>query len=301
MTKRAVVAGINNYSNWNAVGFSNLSWCLSDAQSFAQDILVDGRGFRPDDVTMLLDRDATRVNILEHLRRTLARADLGDVICFYFSGHGDRNPMPGRPSEWYETIVPFDGAAMISDQEINRLIAGLEFGRLNVTFVFDSCHSGGVYDPAPPEGSRVAKWAEDKLKRLMETCRTIIPTVCAQSVEPFVNNIQSVIRVADAVTMTVDGSKDTSDTAKATLFSACGFDETAKEKAALRHGFMTKALLDTVNQSEFKMSNAQLANELRTKVGAFVTQFGTSKQTPRLRGRPIRQEETFLTEWTFSI
>jgi len=226
---------------------------------------------------------------------------VGDVACFYFSGHGDRSQVPGRPTEWYETVVPYDGAAMISDQEINRLIAGLEFNRLNVTLVLDSCHSGGVYDVAPPQGSRVAKWAEAKLASLIASCRTIIPTICAQSVEPFANNIQRIIRAAESATMTVDGTKDTDETAKATLFSACNYDETAKENSSLGHGFMTKALLDTVNASNFRMSNTQMAGELRTKVGAFVSKFGTSRQTPVLRGRPIRHEEDFLNEWTFSI
>ena len=36
-------------------------------------------------------------------------------------------------------------------------------------------------------------------------------------------------------------------------------------------------------------------------VQSYVTRFGTSAQVPQLRGRPIRHEENFLVEWTFSI
>lgn len=147
----------------------------------------------------------------------------------------------------------------------------------------------------------MAQWGEDKLGALVSTCKTILPTICAQTVDPFVNNIQAILRAVDSATMTVDGAKDTAETAKATLFSACDFDETAKENPTLRHGFMTKALLDTVTQSAFKMPNRLLASDLRGKVAAFVSQFGTSQQTPCLRGRPVRQDEDFLTEWTFSI
>lgn len=67
------------------------------------------------------------------------------------------------------------------------------------------------------------------------------------------------------------------------------------------HGFFTKAVLDTVNQSNFQISHPNLLAALRQKVSGFVSTYGTGPQTPQLRGRPVRLSENFLMGWNYSI
>ena len=303
MAKRAFVVGINDYRNWHSVGFGDLGFCRSDATAFAEQILRDGRLFSEDNITVCEDHEATRAGILAGIQRMLDASDVGDVACFYFAGHGDRNPVRGSPIRWAEAIVPYDGAAMISDAEINRMVSALEINRVNFTIVLDSCHSGGVFDPALPGTTvRTGRWPAEKCDRMVETCRGISPMVCTPEPATFVGNVANVARsAAQHLVMQIVSSFDFSDQAKATLISACEYDETAKEHASLSHGYFTSAMLDTVNQSNFIMSYNDFHQAVGRAVQGYVTRFGSSRQTPQLRGRPVRHGEDFLAEWTFSI
>ena len=64
MSKKALVVGINDYSNWNngvtvngvSLSAPNLHWCAADSNSFGQ-LLTNGFVF--DEVTTLQDSKAT--------------------------------------------------------------------------------------------------------------------------------------------------------------------------------------------------------------------------------------------------
>src|SRR5271154_5230880 len=150
MAKRALVAGINNYSNWNSGGTiggltlsaPNLSYCNADADSFAQ-VLKDG--FLFDDVTLLKDSQATSSAVTSGIKSLLAASTAGDVMCFYFSGHGGRiSETTGSSStRYHETIIPYD-TTMISSMDIASIADSLPPSEVNFTLVFDSCNSGGM-------------------------------------------------------------------------------------------------------------------------------------------------------------
>ncbi len=97
MAKKALVAGINDYSNWNrgvtvgglTLSAPSLNYCNADADSFVQ-LLTDGFVF--DEVTLLKDSQATSSAILGGIKKLLAASAAGDGMCFYFSGHGGRIP-----------------------------------------------------------------------------------------------------------------------------------------------------------------------------------------------------------------
>jgi len=300
MAKRALVVGINDYRNWRSAGFGNLAFCRADATAFA-DLLRDAFLFPPENIVLCEDHEATRAGILNGIQRLLQQAELGDVVCFFFAGHGDRSQLPGS-STFFETIVPYDGAAMVSDIEINRIARSLELNRVNFTMVLDSCHSGGVFDPGATQGDRVAVWTKERLQRFVATCRAIVPFICTSRTEELLNNVSNlIVNQSPLAGMTIDSSKDFSQDAKATLISACNYDQTAKENASIGHGFLTSAFLEMVNRSNFVIDHTALHQELKRRVSDYVTRFKTSAQTPQLRGRPVRMQEDFLHEWTFSI
>jgi hypothetical protein len=105
------------------------------------------------------------------------------------------------------------------------------------------------------------------------------------------------MQASGVCTMDVDASKDNPDNAKATLLSACDYGELSAEQASIGHGFFTQAILDLVNASNFTISHPDLLAALRQKVLASAG----SGQTPQLRGRPVRLEESFLVGWNYSI
>ncbi len=161
-TRRGVVVGINQYApTESATGFALRKWkdldgAVNDAESMAA--LLDQR-FEFDEVTLLLEGEATREAILAALVELESVSNAGDVAVFYYAGHGSqvRNTGSSEADGLDETIVPSDvpdGAEDIRDKELrayfNRI---LDKGAL-LTLIFDSCHSGSITRGLPGTATR---------------------------------------------------------------------------------------------------------------------------------------------------
>ena len=77
----ALIAGVSNYG----VEDANLSQTTKDAKAFKQLLSKQTK-----DITLLTSTYANHDNILEKLRAICNRAQNGDRIIFYFSGHGNK-------------------------------------------------------------------------------------------------------------------------------------------------------------------------------------------------------------------
>lgn len=144
--QRALLVGINEYPNAEDC----LAACLNDVTDFAQ-FLVGRCGFAYDDVRLLTERRATRVEILKRLDWLLRGVKPGDRIVFLYSGHGNRlatrSPIEGKVDRYYECICPYDfdweGNNNISDEELCRLFAGVPEGA-KLVWISDSCYACGL-------------------------------------------------------------------------------------------------------------------------------------------------------------
>ena len=302
MTKRALVVGINDYRNWHdtrGFKFSDLDCCRNDATAFAG-MLSDAFGFHADNITLLEDGEATRQAILDGIATLLARCDYGDVMCFYFSGHGARVSERGmlRPSpRYYETIVPYDDAAMISDWELNAIAQSLEPSKVNFTVVLDSCHAGGILEPTDGDRPHSGHWSPAQIAQFVQGVTTLCPLMLIPDLRVLDGNVSTPMASDHGVRVNVQHDKDFHDTARATLLAACDFHESAWENDDVGYSRFTHAMLDTVNQSNFLMDHPSFISEIRQHVKAATD----GKQTPQLRGRPVRLEENLLAEWNYSI
>lgn len=74
-----LVCGVSNYGD----SINNLSQTTKDAKAFAKLMKT-----QTPDVTLLTSKYANRENILSKLRALCNRAQAGDRVIFYFSGHG---------------------------------------------------------------------------------------------------------------------------------------------------------------------------------------------------------------------
>lgn len=185
MTKRALCIGINDYP----VPDADLKGCVNDAKAWAK-LLVDHFDFPKTDVALLLDKKATKVNIVKGIKALLAGAKRGDVLVLANSGHGtyvaDRS---GDEPAYDEAMCPYDiRDNLIVDDELRELFAGLARG-VRLTVLSDSCHSGSVTRAVPPEftpndsrprfiaPSRVGRrgMAADKLRRAKSKHKTTFP------------------------------------------------------------------------------------------------------------------------------
>lgn len=159
--KWAVLVGVADYRNYGAEEGGDLVGAASDARNM-RDVLVARWGFRPEDVRMLTDTAATRDAIQSALTRWLPSvARPGDVVVFYFSGHGSQvlDVDGDEPDGLDETLCPTDvmrndGSRDIKDDELSGWLAALP--TQDVTVILDSCHSGTATRSLAPFARRKA-------------------------------------------------------------------------------------------------------------------------------------------------
>jgi hypothetical protein len=162
--RRALLVGIDGYDLWRApvvatapVAASTpvarakapaLAGPVNDVRAL-RTALVSQQGFSEADVRLLTDRAATREGILQAIDSLVSVARAGDVVLFYFAGHGSRrlNSRARTLSRLEPTIVPVDvngGGFDIRTRELKARFAPLLDRRVELILIFDSCHSGGL-------------------------------------------------------------------------------------------------------------------------------------------------------------
>lgn len=137
----AVVIGIDEYEHW-----PKLRYAAHDAQS-VRDALVQKFKFKPENVFLLLNGEATRQNILSLLGDKLADTDMvkrDDRVFVFFAGHGATRKLPSGRELGY--VIPVDAGlssyqgqaiSMTNFQDIAESIPAK-----HLFFVMDSCYSG---------------------------------------------------------------------------------------------------------------------------------------------------------------
>ena len=149
--RRALLIGINDYSASRlprqrqapAPGrdWPDLSGAVTDV-GFLQQMLDF------DSIVALKNQEATRDAILQSIERHLiAPATRGDVVLFYYAGHGSQvaNSRSDEPDRLDESIVPADsrlGAPDIRDKELRVLFNRILNRGARLTVILDNCHSG---------------------------------------------------------------------------------------------------------------------------------------------------------------
>jgi TPR repeat protein len=145
----AMVIGINNYSP----PLPKLATAVADARAIAQ-VLSDSYGFQ---VKLLIDQDATRLNILKALAQYRNKLNENDNLLIYYAGHGISDPRADK-AYW----IPVDADSVDSP---NRIIADeittdvrVQSAR-HVLIISDSCYSGGLTRDADAPGQSAGQRA----------------------------------------------------------------------------------------------------------------------------------------------
>lgn len=151
---RALVVGIGDYpesSGWNRIN--------GDRDVDLAVRMLMRNGFAREDISVLVNGQATKSAIRDAFSRLIAESGSGDVIYIHFSGHGQQvRDINGDEEDGLdEAFVPFDarrkyskgvyeGGNHIVDDELNVWLESLKdaVGKNgNILFVMDACHSGG--------------------------------------------------------------------------------------------------------------------------------------------------------------
>lgn len=161
-TNRALLVGISDYGNPHG-NYPDRLWRNING---ARDIeilkpILERRNFK---VTMLIDKEATKVGIVAALKKLSKQCKKGDVVYLHFSMHGQLveegtkwNPKKDEKDGWDEALVPVDakmvykkgeywGQNHLLDDELRPLIDKIRkaVGEKGVVYVaLDACHAGG--------------------------------------------------------------------------------------------------------------------------------------------------------------
>lgn len=141
MTKKALLVGINSYSNPS----SNLRGCINDI-TMMNGMLVQNFGFDPANIRMLVDARATKANIIERLSWLVKDAQPGDSLVFDYSGHGSLIVLRDAQGDILDAQQPIlctfelNWDNPLSFKEIGQILVAQE--GVNITSILDCCHSG---------------------------------------------------------------------------------------------------------------------------------------------------------------
>jgi Caspase domain len=308
MAKRAVVVGINDYSIIDPSGNSNLSTCINDANDMAH-LLIDAFGFDPSQVYCYTNRAASSAAIQRALAYVLQQSEAGDVVCFYYSGHGSRFPATAGQADsdrYYEAIIPASGAP-ITDFDLFRLADTLRPSFVNFNVILDSCHSGGMHEANNIQKIKSLQLTQEIIQAIVRSLRTLIPfgVVIPPSATVMNNNVSNV-RVApdNSIDLDEDPNKTLVQFSKSTLLAGCRYTESSWIGSD-SHSLLTQAMIDLVNSSNFSISYHDLLAQMQRRVAEKITAQilpgnpGVT-QTPQLLGQMNRMTEEFLAPWSDS-
>ncbi len=156
----AVIVGINydHLANSESAEIDSLDTAENDAKAVF-DRLTNNYGFEPDNVRLILGKDASR----ERIRGCFGEAFLGDresvnsddCVLFFFAGHGNRRETVVGRENYVGLLYPsdirvlpgkgIDTTSCLPIDDLLRLLQNLCPARHKLV-VLDSCHSGEVFN-----------------------------------------------------------------------------------------------------------------------------------------------------------
>lgn len=126
----AVVVGVGRYTAMPSLKFTD-----DDAYRFYSFLgSVEGGALPENQMSLLIDEDATRANILKKMREYFLRADENDVVLLYFSGHGLEGCFLPSDYDGYNNKLRHEEIKQVFNQSKAK----------HKLCIADACHSGSL-------------------------------------------------------------------------------------------------------------------------------------------------------------
>jgi hypothetical protein len=139
--KKAILIGIN-YLNTPY----ELSGCINDTHKI--NTLLTNYGFTS--INLLTDltiNKPTKQNILNELKNMLINSSTGDILFFYFSGHGSYTyDMKNDETDGRDEMIIRCDIQGVLDDDIKYILKTYMKKDVTLIGLFDSCHSGTMFD-----------------------------------------------------------------------------------------------------------------------------------------------------------
>lgn len=149
-TKKALLIGIEHYfpEDYINPNYHNLDGPAKDV-ALMKTVLLSKYFFSDTNIKILLNDEASKSNILTSLKKLAIETKPGDIIIFYYSGHGStqKNSAIKNEPKIDEGFVPADFITihqLVRDKEINPILNIIVDNGGVLTCIYDCCHSGGL-------------------------------------------------------------------------------------------------------------------------------------------------------------
>lgn len=140
-TKKALLIGVN----YTGTPYE-LTGCIDDTTRMRE--LLTGYGVT--NFQVLTDTSVmkpTKENILKSFTSLIANAVTGDLLIFYFSGHGSFTfDYTGDEADANDEMIISSDLQGVIDDELKRILSTHMKEGVTVFGLFDSCHSGTMFD-----------------------------------------------------------------------------------------------------------------------------------------------------------
>ena len=264
--KRALCVGINDYP----VRGADLKGCVNDAKSWAR-LLEEHYRFEPANVTMLLNKQATKQAILAALDALIAGSKRGDVVVFTNSSHGTYvADTDGDEPMYDEAMCPYDMKKnLIVDDELRVRFAKIPSG-VHLTVISDSCFSGSVTRLVP------------ELTPDQRRPRFVPPSVIGRAEIP---GVRQVARPRSA-------EKHPQSKMREVLVTGCRDDQYSYDARIGRqyHGAMTYFATQIIAEANYQLTYAQLWDQLVVRL-----QQNGYDQEPQVEGKDASKDRLVFT------
>lgn len=142
----ALIVGVSKYSEVVPLKYAN-----RDAEAFAEFLKSkSGGAVDPANIKLYTDEEATRANVFDELYYLKSIVQPGDLLYFYFAGHGD---IEQDLSEGEDALLLLhksftknylSGNEYIPLDKLRSYIGNFSKKGVNVVFIADACHSGAM-------------------------------------------------------------------------------------------------------------------------------------------------------------
>ena len=280
-TRRALVIGIGQQEDkaWGKINGDK------DVAYVAE--MLKGAMYKEENITRLVNRQATKVGIVGAFKRMVASCRQGDMVYIHYSGHGQQmtdvhnDERDGLDECW----IPYDacrkasatyhGEKHLTDDELNVYLNAIRNkigakGKLLV--VIDACHSG---DGTRGEDDEIVRGVEDTLVVDSQNARGLYETF--EEIKSFF--------MGDNSKENVINTKAKPLAERWITISACRSDQVNVEMKSPAVGKLTYALWKELKNSD-KVNN----NEFMRRIRKFVNRNTSSRpQQPEMTGEDINK------------
>lgn len=280
-TRRALVIGIGQQEDkaWGKINGDK------DVAYVAE--MLKGAMYKEENITRLVNRQATKVGIIGAFKRMVASCRQGDMVYIHYSGHGQQmtdvhnDERDGLDECW----IPYDACRKVSatyhgekhltDDELNVYLNAIRNkigakGKLLV--VIDACHSG---DGTRGEDDEIVRGVEDTLVVDSQNARGLYETF--EAIKSFF--------MGDNGKENVVNTKAKPRAERWITISACRSDQVNIEMKSPAVGKLTYALWKELKNSD-KVNN----DEFMRRIRKFVNRNTSSRpQQPEMTGKDINK------------